>query len=326
VPTVSPTSLKPAADHDDPLGRRVRAFLEFCEVDRNLSPLTVRQYAHYLRHFHDWAAAAEPAVRDVADLTPEAVRRYKLVLARHVNPFSGRPLSRATQTYYLVALRSLLRFCARQGIDALAPDRIELGKHDARSLKFLDPEQMVRLLRAPDVTEPRGLRDRALLETLFSTGLRVSEVARLNRQDINLVTREFGVVGKGRKPRVVFLSAAAAEWLGRYLGARPDRYKPVFTRTRGKLDKSAGGSAMRMSSRSIERMVLKYVRVAGIGVNATPHTLRHSFATDLLSNGADLRAVQEMLGHANLSTTQIYTHVTNPQLRAIHRKFHSGNR
>lgn len=326
MPTVSAPSTVPAAAIPEAFATRVRAFLESCEIDRNLSTLTVTQYERYLWHFLAFLARQEPAVGDVTALTPEVVRRYKLALARQVNPSTRRPLSRATQTYYLVALRSLLRFCARQGIDTLAADRVELGKHDARSLKFLDPGQMARLLSAPDVGDERGLRDRALLELLFSTGLRVSEVSSLNRGDVNLATREFGVIGKGRKPRVVFLSDAAAEWLARYLQLRHDRYKPLFIRTRGTRDATPGGSGMRMTPRSIERLVTKHVRRSGLGVSATPHTLRHSFATDLLSNGADLRAVQEMLGHANLSTTQIYTHVTNPQLRAIHRKFHSGNR
>jgi site-specific recombinase XerD len=265
-------------------------------------------------------------VADVGDISAEVVRRYKLALARHRNEHTGRPLSRASQTYFLVALRALLRYWAQQGVDVMPPDRIELGKAPARSLKFLDPDQLQRLLNAPDLKEPRGLRDRALLETFFSTGLRLSELAGLDRDRINLKTREFGVIGKGRKPRVVFLSDAAAESLARYLSVRTDRWKPLFIRMKGRLDKTPGGPGMRMSTRSIERLVQKYVRMAGLGIKATPHTLRHSFATDLLSNGADLRAVQEMLGHANLNTTQIYTHVTNPQLRAAHRKFHSGNR
>jgi integrase/recombinase XerD len=305
---------------------RVRRFLEACEVDRNLSPLTIRQYDHYLNHFLSWVGDEAPQVLDIPDLTLDVVRGYKLALARHRNAHTQRPLSRATQTYFLIALRSLLRYWSLQGIEVLGPDRIELGKAPSRSLKFLDAEQLRRLLAAPDLTEPRGLRDRALLETLFSTGLRVSELARLDRDHVNLRTREFGVIGKGRKPRIVFLSDAAVEWLTRYLQARTDRWKPLFIRMKGAPDPTPGGLAMRMSPRSIERLVSKYVRAAGIGVKATPHTLRHSFATDLLSNGADLRAVQELLGHANLNTTQIYTHVTNPQLRAIHRKFHSGNR
>jgi site-specific recombinase XerD len=316
----------PAAAVPEAFEARVRSFLESCEIDRNLSRLTVLRYEHYLYHLLAFLARQETSVRDVHQLQPEVVRRYKLALARQVNVATGRPLSRATQTYYLVALRSFLRWCALQGVGALPADRVELGKRDAHSLKFLDPGQMSRLLAAPDVSEERGLRDRAVLELLFSTGLRVSEAARLNRGDVNLTTREFGVIGKGRKPRVVFLSEAAAEWLARYLDSRNDRHKPLFIRTKGRPDSSQGGNGMRLTARSIERLVAKYVRLAGLGIGATPHTLRHSFATDLLSNGADLRAVQEMLGHANLSTTQIYTHVTNPQLRAVHRKFHSGNR
>jgi len=326
VPTVPKTSEPQAPEVPAPFAARARDFLESCELDRNLSPLTIRQYDYYLGHLLGWLARRHPQVRDVGDLTPEVIRQYKLELSRRVNPLTHRPLTRATQTYFLVALRSLLRYCALHGIPALAPDRVEIGKAPSRSLKFLDGEQMARLLAAPDVSTPLGLRDRALLETLFSTGLRVSELARLDRDQVNLKTREFGVTGKGRKVRIVFLSEAAAEWLQRYLQARSSRYKPLFIRTRGKTDRTPGGSGMRMTPRSIERLVRKYVRLAGIGVGATPHTLRHSFATDLLSNGADLRSVQEMLGHASLSTTQIYTHVTNPQLRAVHRKFHSGNR
>jgi len=326
VPTVSPTSLTQAPPAGSVLAGRVRQFLETCEIDRNLSPLTIRQYEHYLNHLLSWLYRSEPTVEDLPAITIDVVRRYKLALARHVNEHTGRPLTRASQTYFLVALRSLLRYWAREGLEVMAPDRIELGKAPSRSLKFLDPDQLQRLLEAPDVNDERGLRDRALLETFFSTGLRLSELARLDRDHINLKTREFGVIGKGRKPRVVFLSEAATEWLARYLSTRSDRWKPLFIRMKGKLDMTPGGPGMRMSTRSIERLVQKYVRLAGIGVKATPHTLRHSFATDLLSNGADLRAVQELLGHANLNTTQIYTHVTNPQLRAAHRKFHSGNR
>lgn len=326
MPTVSAPSSTQAPPTNTALADRVGRFLEACEIDRNLSPLTIRQYDHYLGHLLAWLTREQPQVADITDISPEVVRRYKLALARHRNEHTGRPLSRASQTYFVVALRSLLRYWALRGLDVLAPDRIELGKAPSRSLKFLDNEQLRRLLEAPDVNDPRGLRDRAILETFFSTGLRLSELAHLDRDHINLKTREFGVIGKGRKPRVVFLSDAAAEWLARYLTTRNDRWKPLFIRMKGKLDPLPGGPGMRMSTRSIERLVQKYVRVAGLGIKATPHTLRHSFATDLLTNGADLRAVQELLGHANLNTTQIYTHVTNPQLRAAHRKFHSGNR
>lgn len=326
VPLVSPTSPTQAPPAGGVLADRVQRFLDACQIDRNFSARTIRQYRYYLDFLLDWLATQAAEVADLPDITVDVVRRYKLALARHVNEHTGRALTRATQIYFLVALRSLLRYWAREGLDVLAPDRIELGKAESRSLKFLDADQLRRLLSAPDINDPRGLRDRALLETFFSTGLRLSELAKLDRDSINLKTREFGVIGKGRKPRVVFLSDAAVEWLERYLASRSDRWKPLFIRMKGTLDLTPGGLSMRMSARSIERLVQKYVRIAGLGIKATPHTLRHSFATDLLSNGADLRAVQEMLGHANLNTTQIYTHVTNPQLRAAHRKFHSGNR
>src|SRR5205823_14327342 len=214
---------------------------------------------------------------------------------------------------------------AMQAVDVRAPDRVELGKAPSSSLKFLDGEHLGRLRAGPALSDLRGLRDRALMETFFSTGLRRSELARLDRDHINLRTREFGVIGKGRKPRIVFLSDAATRWLARYLQARQDRWKPLFIRMKGKPDLAPGGPGMRMSTRSIERLVGKYVRLAGLGVKATQHALRHSFATDLLSNGADLRAGQEMLGHANLTTTQIYTHVTNPPFGAAHAKFPTAN-
>src|SRR4029077_5221854 len=230
VPTVSPTPPTQAPPIAPVLVERVRTFLEACEIDRNLSPLTIRQYDHYLNYLLGWVARDQPDVQNLPDLTSEVVRRYKLALARHRNEHTGRPLSRATQTYFLIALRSMLRYWSRQGMDVLAPDRIELGKAASRSLKFLDPDQLRRLLAAPDVHDPRGLRDLALLETFFSTGLRLAELARLDRDHINLKTREFGVIGKGRKPRVVFLSDAATDALTRYLESRQDRWKPLFIR------------------------------------------------------------------------------------------------
>jgi site-specific recombinase XerD len=309
---------------------QVTAFLEHCEIDRNLSPLTVKMYAHYLGSFVDWANGER--VRDAEQITPELARRYRIHLNRYVSPLTHRPLARGTQTSYLVALRALLRFLTQSGEPTMAPDRVELGKSGGRSLKFLDSHQMARLIAAVDTNDEAGLRDRAILELLFSTGLRVSELVGLDRHQVNLESREFSVLGKGRKSRVVFLSDDAVQMIRRYLGLRKDRFKPLFLRYRGPSSSPAAargrleGESWRLSARSVERMVARYVREAGLGVKATPHTLRHSFATDLLFNGADLRSVQEMLGHANLATTQVYTHVTNPQLRAVHRKFHSGNR
>ena len=244
MPTVSPTS--PPQAPPIALAERVRTFLEACEIDRNLSPLTIRQYDHYLNYLLGWVGREQPDVKDLPDLTSEVVRRYKLALARHLNQHTGRPLTRATQTYFLIALRSMLRYWTLQGLEVLAPDRIELGKAPSRSLKFLDPDQLRRLLAAPDLNDPRGLRDRAMLETFFSTGLRLAELARLDRDHINLKTREFGIIGKGRKPRVVFLSDAATEALARYLETRQDRWKPLFIRMKGKPDLTPGGPGMRI--------------------------------------------------------------------------------
>jgi site-specific recombinase XerD len=324
------SSSQPASLPNDasplPLREPVLRFLEHCELDKNLSPLTLRMYAYYLRTWQQWLAANHAAVQEPQAITPELVRRYRLFLARYVNATTRRTLQRGTQTYFLVALRAFLRYCTTHGIPAMPADQIELGKAGGRSPKFLSPEMMERLLAAPDPAEATGLRDRALLEVAFSTGLRVSELAALNRDQVNLRSREFGVIGKGRKPRLVFLTDAATEALHRYLATRRDRWRPLFLRTRGPGTRGDIGESLRLSPRSIERVLHKHVRAAGLGVRATPHTLRHSFATDLLFNGADLRSVQELLGHANLSTTQIYTHVTNPRLRQTHQTFHSGNR
>jgi site-specific recombinase XerD len=314
------------------LDGQVTAFLEHCEIDRNLSPGTVRMYRQYLGFFTVWASSE--GVGGAEDIDPDVARRYRVHLHRYVSPLTRRNLSRGTQTSYLVALRSLLRYLSRSGADTLPADRVELGKGGGRSLKFLDSRQVSRLLAAVDAGDEPGMRDRAILELLFSTGLRVSELVALDRDQVNFESREFAVMGKGRKTRVVFLTDAATERLKAYLAMRKDRFKPLFIRYRGHAADEAtdgGRAAMegegwRLSVRSVERLVTKYVRLAGLGVKATPHTLRHSFATDLLFNGADLRSVQEMLGHANLATTQVYTHVTNPQLRKVHRDFHSGNR
>jgi site-specific recombinase XerD len=231
-----------------------------------------------------------------------------------------------TVGYYLIALRSFLRWLAKKDIKTLLAEKIEVPKGREVNIKFLELEGVGRLLNMPLMSQKTGLRDRVILELLFSTGLRVSELTALNRDQINLETREFGVVGKGGRARVVFISRQAAEYLGRYLRARMDKYKPLFIRYSGKKDITLTDEQMRLTVRSVQRLVKKYVRAAKLPVEATPHTLRHSMATDLLRSGADIRAVQEILGHKNIATTQIYTHVTNAHLREIHEKYHAGNR
>ena len=307
------------------LTAQITDFLEYCEIERNLSPLTIRDYRHYLEFFDDWQKENSPLAKP-QDLTVEVVRKFRVYLAHFLSPNGNLPLKKVTQNYYVIALRSFLRFMVKKDLKVVTPDKIELPKVDSRSLLFLDREQLERLLAQPDISKDRGLRDKALMELLFSTGLRVSELCRLNRDQINFERREFGIIGKGQKPRVVFISDRASLWLQKYLQARTDSYNPLFIRYSGSKDVSQDDAAMRLTTRSVQRAVEKYVRDARLPVKATPHVLRHSFATDLLINGADLRSVQELLGHKNVATTQIYTHVTNSQLKDVHKSFHSGNK
>ena len=300
-------------------------FLEYLEVEKGRSPRTIRQYEHYLKRFDDWLSQNSSAV-EPEDIDLELVRKYRLYLARLRNR-NGVPLKRNTQTYYIIALRAFLRYLlVQRDMPTLSPDKVELPKQISRSVTFLNPGQLDRLLNSPKISNEAGLRDKAILETLFSTGLRVSELVSLNRDQINLDRKEFGVRGKGDKLRVVFLSDSAAEWLERYLRARRDRFKPLFIRYSGAVDAKRDGEKMRLTARSVEKIVGKYAKRCGLPVDATPHTLRHSFATDLLIGGADLRSVQEMLGHESIRTTQVYTHVTNRHLKEVHKAFHSRNR
>ncbi|MEK9178683.1 MAG: tyrosine-type recombinase/integrase [Patescibacteria group bacterium] len=304
------------------LTKLINDFLEYLEIEKNCSKLTIRDYRHYLRIFSEWYAITGKSIKDL-DLA--TVRKYRVFLSNRVDP-QGRSLKRVTQNYYIIALRSFLRFLIKNDYKTLEPSKIDLPKTESRSLKFLEREQIGRMVTQCDTSREQGLRDRAILELLFSTGLRVSELVKLNRDQINIERREFGVIGKGGRSRLVFISDRAADSLKGYLEKREDLHKPLFIRYSGALDSSERGEKMRLTARSVERLVKKYVRLARLPVDATVHTLRHSFATDLLSNGADLRSVQEMLGHKNISTTQIYTHITNPQLREVHKTFHSGNR
>lgn len=312
------------------LPAQINDFLEYLSVEKNCSKLTIRDYRHYLDVFGEWYSPSstedsQEASRSIEKLTLQDVRKFRSFLANRVDD-KGMSLKRVTQNYYVIALRSFLKFLIKNDVPTLEPTKIDLPKTESRSLKFLEREQVDRLVTSVDTSKEEGMRDRAMLELLFSTGLRVSELCSLNHQQINLERREFGIIGKGRKMRIVFISDHAADWVGRYLAERKDKYKPLFIRYSGPVNSDNDGEKMRLTPRSVERMVKKYVKIARIPVDATVHTLRHSFATDLLTNGADLRSVQEMLGHKNIATTQIYTHITNRQLKEVHKNFHSGNK
>lgn len=296
-------------------------FLEHLEVERNVSRLTIRNYGAYLRRFLAWLAQEQISDLQVVDL--EVMRRYRLYLARYTDEH-GQPLSKRTQSYYTIAIRSWLKWLIKHDAPVMHPEKIDLPKAEARQMQFLPVEQVERLLAQPSLSTEAGLRDRAILEVLFSTGLRVSELVKLNREQINLERREFGVIGKGRRPRVVFLSERAGEWLARWLNTRGDHWQPVFIRFSGRQpDILSDGEEMRLTARSVQRLVDRYARQAHLPIQISPHGLRHSFATDLLNNGASLRDVQELLGHKDIGTTQIYTHVTRPQLKKTHQAHHS---
>jgi len=296
----------------------VTDFLEYLELEKNASQRTIKNYHHYLVRFLDFAGEIKPE-----DINLELVRKYRLFLARFIDPKTNQNLKRKTQNFFMIALRAFLRYLTRIDIKSLPAEKIELGEQDPSPLKVLDDDGLIKLLDAPDTNTKDGIRDKAILEMLFSTGLRVSELVSLNCEQVNLDRKEFGVVGKGGKERVVFLSDSACKWIEEYLKNRKDEFKPLFIRFQGRVDPTDEGENMRLSSRSVERTVEKYVKMVGLSVKATPHTLRHNFATDLLINGADIRSVQEMLGHSNIATTQIYTHVTNKHLKDIHKSFHS---
>lgn len=296
-------------------------FLESLEVERNLSPLTIRNYSHYLRRFVDWFT--QQGHDDLKTLDGDLLRKYRVYLSRFADD-QGRTLSKKTQSYYIIALRSWFKWLVKRDASVLHPEKIELPKSESIPMRFVSAAKIQQLLDEPDISEPDGLRDRALLEVLFSTGLRVSELVGLNRDQVDLDRREFGVIGKGRRPRVVFLSEEAAAWLRRWLDWRQDNWRPIFIRFAGrKPDLLADGEEMRLTTRSVQRLVDRYSRKAHLPIKLSPHGIRHSFATDLLSNGAGLRDVQEMLGHKNIATTQIYTHVTQPQLKKVHEQHHS---
>lgn len=291
-------------------------FLEYLEIEQNRSQKTIANYDHYLTRLIDFAGDIK-----VSDIDTEIIRKWRLWLNR-LGTNTSDELQKTTQNYHLIALRSFLKFCAKRDIPALTADKIELAKTNRKQVTFLSAEEMERLLKQPEVSNLSGLRDRAILELLFSSGLRVSELVGLDKDHINLKRKEFMVRGKGQKDRPIFISDSAADWLQKYLDKRTDTAQPLFIRYSGKKTVDTSGDFQRLTARSIQRMVARYALLAGITKHVSPHTLRHSFATDLLMNGADLRSVQALLGHSNVATTQIYTHVTDPHLKSIHQKYH----
>jgi site-specific recombinase XerD len=307
-----------------PIIKQVPDFLDYCEIEKGLSDNTQKNYSRYLKKFTDWLLNTEKSNLLPHELTPEEVWNYRLYLARSKSK-KNKPLSKLTQNYYLIALRALLSFFSDKDIISLPADKIKLSKdaNKENTIKFLSLEQIEKLLLAPDVEKLSGLRDRAILESLFSSGLRIAELVALNKEQFksleNKKDLELSIVGKGNHPRTVYFSERALDWVKKYLKTRGDEDKALFTNYR-----SRRSSEGRLTPRSIERIVKKYATLANIPFFTTPHTLRHSYATDLLGQGVDLRTIQEFLGHKNIATTQIYTHVTNKRLRDVHRQFHSG--
>ncbi|MCK9393486.1 MAG: tyrosine-type recombinase/integrase [Candidatus Paceibacterota bacterium] len=305
--------------------KHIPDFLDYCEIERGLSSKTQENYSRYLKKFSDWLINTHKEDLKPHELTPEIIWDYRLYLARFKDRQSGKILSKLTQNYYLIALRSLLSFFTAKDIIALPADKIQLPKDakNEKTIKFLTLDQIEKLLLAPNDANVDGLRDRAILEILFSTGLRIAELTALNIEQFKNIEKkndlEVGVIGKGNHPRTVYFSERALTWLKKYLKTRDDEEKALFINYRRR-----NGSDARLTPRSVERLVKRYATLANVPYFTTPHTLRHSMATDLLNQGVDLRIIQEFLGHRNIATTQIYTHVTNKKLRDIHRQFHSG--
>lgn len=292
-------------------------FLDYLEIDLNRSQKTIENYTHYLNRFLDFSKISKPK-----DINLDSVKKYRLYLNRLTDE-KGHQLKKVTQNYHVIALRNFLKYLAKQDIATLSAEKIDVGKNPQQEMIFLSFEEIERILNEANGRSKKSLRDRAILELLFSAGLRVSELSSLNIEQINLKTQEFSIIGKGSKMRVVFISDSAKRALENYLQARIDIDPALFVRTNTVGFKKEDD--LRLTPRSIQRIVKFYSKKAGIIKDVHPHTFRHSFATDLLANGADIRSVQAMLGHSSITTTQVYTHVTNQQLRDIHKKFHRKN-
>ena len=304
----------------------IQGFFEYADLEKGLSNKTQETYSRFLHQFSYWLKTNDLENLKPHELTEKHIWQYRVFLSRHINKKTGQPLKRSTQNYYLIVLRNLLKYFTDRDILSLPAEKIKLAKSksDERAIKFLALDQIRKLLDAPKISSLAGLRDRAILEILFSTGLRVAELVSLNREQIKITSEtkdmEIVVIGKGSRPRPVYLSKRAVEWVGKYLQTREDKEKALFINYKGPKN-----APKRLSLRSIESIVKKYALLAGIPAFTTPHTIRHSFATDLLMQGVDLREIQEFLGHKNIGTTQIYAHVTSKKLRDTHRKYHSLN-
>jgi len=307
-----------------PIIKHIPDFLDYCEVEKGLANRTQENYQHYLQKFIFWLKKTKKEALLPHQLTAEDIWGYRLYLSRFQGQ-NGRPLKKVTQNYYLIALRAILGYFVARDVVSLPPGKITLSRDTRveKTVKFLNLEQIEKLLLAPDVKTRAGLRDRTIFETLFSTGLRIAELVALNKEQFanikNKKDLELGVIGKGGRPRTVYFSERALSWVKKYVDTRKDKEKALFIHYKARKD-----AENRLTARSIERIIKKYAIMAGVPIFTTPHTLRHSMATDLLTQGVDLRSIQEFLGHRSITSTQIYTHVTNKRLRDIHRKYHSG--
>jgi site-specific recombinase XerD len=312
----------------DPLSEYLLPFLDYCEIEKGLSNNTQKNYKQYLRLFFDWLQKTDNEKLRPEELSAEHIWDYRLYLARSYKSPRGEYLGKKSQNYYLIALRAFLNFLAERDIETLPSSKVKLAKQKSdETVSFLEVHDIERMLAIPNTETSSGLRDRAIMELFFSSGMRISELVALDADQVSFLqdknstrTYELSIVGKGKHVRTIFISPRAAEWLHAYLKARRDVWKPLFVNER-----SRGSDSRRLTARSIQKMIARCAMLAGLSKKVTPHTLRHTYATDLLSHGADLRSVQELLGHKNVSTTQIYTHVTNKRLRDIHERFHGGN-
>lgn len=316
----------PVRKSTDSLREHIAPFLDYCEIEKGLSNNTQRNYDQYLKLFTRWLGVIGSPDLLPHELTAEHIWDYRLYLARKYTTNRGLYLSKKSQNYYLIALRALLDFLADRDIETLPSSKVKLAKQKSEeTISFLEVADIERMLLIPDLKSPSGLRDRAIMELFFSSGMRISELTALNESQMSMLkdnsttrTYELSIVGKGKHIRTIFISPRAAEWLRTYLKTRTDVLPPLFINYRTRTD------AKRLTPRAVQQMISRAAILAGLSKRVTPHTLRHTYATDLLGHGADLRSVQELLGHKNVATTQIYTHVTNKRLRDIHEKFHGG--